>query len=142
MVNFLNKFKQDAQNSIPGFIAVSITEVATGVCYISSSDKEGFDPEVASVYNLEVAKAKMRAIKALGLKGKIQDILITLTDQIHIIDLAKNGEYFIYLALDRTNSDLDITRGLLKKFRESIADEFDFEMYMRQIATTGTAGVC
>ncbi len=120
MSDFLNQFIEDIKTNVPGYIAVSVTEVATGVCYISHSDNPDFDPEIASAYNLEVAKAKQSAIKALGLEAKIQDILITLTDQIHIIDLSENGEYFIYLAVDTEKANLGMTRALLKKYKKEV----------------------
>lgn len=123
MGNFLDQFKEDIQKNVPGFIAVSVTEIASGVCYVSLSDSDKFDPEVASAFNLEVAKAKMKAIEALGLTATIQDILITLDNQIHIIDMAENGEYFIYLAVDSDKANLGMTRALLKKYKKDIVKE-------------------
>jgi len=123
MANFLDQFKEDMSKNIPGFIAVSVTEVSSGVCYVSLSKKSDFDPEIASAFNLEVAKAKMKAIEALGLKSNIQDIIITLTDQIHIIDLSEHGDYFIYLAVDSSSANLGMTRALLKKYKKDIVNE-------------------
>ena len=123
MSNFLEQFIEDVQSNVPGYIATSVTEVATGVCYISHSNSDKFDPEIASAFNLEVAKAKQNAIKALNLDSKIQDILITLDGQIHIIDLSENGEYFIYLAVDSTKANLGMTRALLKKYKKDIVKE-------------------
>lgn len=123
MGNFLDQFKDDIKNNVPGLVAVSVTEVATGVCYASLSKRDDFDPEIASAYNLEVAKSKQKAIEALGLKSTIQDIIITLSDQIHIIDLSENGEYFIYLAVDSSKANLGMTRALLKKYKKDIVIE-------------------
>ncbi|AUC74221.1 MULTISPECIES: hypothetical protein [unclassified Olleya] len=123
MSNFLEQFSTEIKANVPGYIAVTVTEVATGICYVSHSEKADFDPEMASAYNLEVVKAKQGAIKALGLDSKIQDILITLTDQIHIIDVAENGEYFIYLAVDSSKANLGMTRALLKKYKKDIVNE-------------------
>ncbi len=123
MGNFLDQFKDDIKNNVPGFIAVSVTEVTTGVCYISLSDRKDFDPEIASAFNLEVAKSKKKAIEALGLKSTIHDIIITLNDQIHIIDMSENGEYFIYLAVDSSKANLGMTRALLKKYKKDIVKE-------------------
>ena len=102
MTNVLDKFIQDMKSNIPGFIAVSVTEVRSGVSYGSDSVDPSFDPNLASAYNLEVVKAKQNALQVLGLasKERIVDILITLTDQIHIIDISSNGSYIIYLAVD------------------------------------------
>lgn len=120
MSNFLEQFVEEVKSNIPGFIAVSISEVSTGVSYISHSENKDFDPEIASSFNLEVVKAKKKAIKALGLKSTIQHIMITLTDQIHIIDVSENGEYFIYLAVDSSQANLGMTKALLGKYKKEI----------------------
>ena len=115
MTNVLDKFIQDMKTNVPGFIAVSVTEVRSGVSYGSDTVDPSFDPNLASAYNLEVVKAKQNALQVLGLasREKIADILVTLTDQIHIIDIAASGGYFIYLAVDSTKANLGLTRALL-----------------------------
>jgi len=120
MSDFLQNFQNDLKENINGFIAVSVTEVETGMSYCSLSLNPNFDPELASAYNLEVVKAKLSAIKALGLDQKINDILITLTDQIHIIDVSEDGKYFIYLAVDSKKANLGLTRATLAKFKKDI----------------------
>ena len=126
MTNVLDKFIQDMKSNIPGFIAVSVTEVRSGVSYGSDSVDPSFDPNLASAYNLEVVKAKQNALQILGLasKERIVDILITLTDQIHIIDISANGSYFIYLVVDSTKANLGLTRALLSKYKKDLAAIF------------------
>ena len=126
MTNVLDKFIQDMKTNVPGFIAVSVTEVRSGVSYGSESVDPSFDPNLASAYNLEVVKAKQNALQVLGLasKEKIVDILITLTGQIHIIDIAANGGYFIYLVVDSTKANLGLTRALLAKYKKDLAAIF------------------
>lgn len=126
MTNVLDKFIQDMKTNVPGFIAVSVTEVRSGVSYGSESVDPSFDPNLASAYNLEVVKAKQNALQILGLasKERIVDILITLTDQIHIIDIAASGSYFIYLAVDSTKANLGLTRALLAKYKKDLASIF------------------
>ena len=70
-----------------------------------------------------MAKSKYKAIEALGLKSTIQDIIITLSDQLHIIDMSENGEYFIYLAVDSSSGNLGMTRALLKKYKKNIINQ-------------------
>ena len=126
MTNVLDKFIQDMKTNVPGFIAVSVTEVRSGVSYGAESVDPSFDPNLASAYNLEVVKAKQNALQILGLasKEKIVDILITLTGQIHIIDIAANGGYFIYLVVDSTKANLGLTRALLAKYKKDLAAIF------------------
>ena len=126
MTNVLDKFIQDMKTNVPGFIAVSVTEVRSGVSYGAESVDPNFDPNLASAYNLEVVKAKQNALQVLGLASneKIVDILITLTGQIHIIDIAANGGYFIYLVVDSTKANLGLTRALLAKYKKDLAAIF------------------
>ena len=123
MSDFLTTFMDDLKTNVSGFIAVSVTEIKTGMSYCSLSVDPTFDPELASAYNLEVIKAKFAAIKALGLSQKIDDVLITLTSQIHIIDVSENGEYFVYLAVDSSRANLGMSRALLKKYSKDIASK-------------------
>lgn len=126
MTKVLDKFVQDIKANVPGFIAVSVTEVKSGVSYIASSADPNFDPNLDSAYNLEVVKAKMNALRVLGLEGKekIEDILITLTNQIQVIDVAPNGTYFIYLVVDSSKASLGITRSLLARYKKNLQSIF------------------
>ena len=126
MTNVVDKFSQDMKAYVPGFIAVSVTELRSGVSYGAETVDPSFDPNLASAYNLEVVKAKQNALQVLGLasKEKIVDILITLTDQIHIIDISASGGYFIYLAVDSTKANLGLTRALLSKYKKDLAAIF------------------
>lgn len=118
MKEILSKFKESVKE-ISGFIAVSITEVESGISYDSEAIA-GFDPELASAYNLEVVKAKLKALKALGLEEKVEDITITLNNQVHIINIAPSGAYFIYLAIDSSSGNLGITKSLLNKYKQEL----------------------
>ncbi|PIF30307.1 hypothetical protein CLU81_0718 [Flavobacterium sp. 9] len=124
MSDFLKQFGEDLKKNVDGFIAVAVTEIKSGMSYYSQSTVAGFDPELASAYNLEVVKAKMNAIRALHLKDQVIDsIMITLTSQIHIIDVSDNGEYFIYLAVDSTKANLGLTKSILNKYKKEIVNK-------------------
>ena len=98
MSDFLNKFGEDLKKNIPGFIAVTITEVKTGIVYYSLSIDPNFDSELSSTFYLEIVRAKMNAITATSLKDqKIDTILVNLTSQVHFIYVSENGQFFIYL---------------------------------------------
>lgn len=122
MSDFLKQFGDDLQKNVPGFIAVAIAEIKSGISYHTQSVIADFDPELASAFNLEVVKAKINAIKALGLQEQsVDNIMITLSSQIHIIDVSENGEYFIYLAVDSTKANLGMTKSILNKYKKEIA---------------------
>ncbi|OOV19975.1 hypothetical protein [Flavobacterium sp. LM4] len=120
MSDYLKQFGEDLKKNVPGYIAVAVTEIKSGISYYSNSAVASFDPELASAFNLEVVKAKLNAISALGLNETIDDIMINLSSQIHIIDVADNNEYFIYLAVDSTKANLGMTKALLNKYKKEI----------------------
>ncbi|SNB37092.1 hypothetical protein [Flavobacterium psychrophilum] len=121
MSDFLKQFGEELKKNVSGFIAVAITEIKSGVSYYSLSADKNFDPELAAAFNLEVVKAKLNAINALGLNQSIDDILINLSSQIHIIDVSDNNEYFIYLAVDASKANMGMTKALLNKYKKEIS---------------------
>lgn len=115
--DFLNVFLNEMKTNVNGFIAIAVTEIETGLSYGNVTIDPGFDPELAAAYNLEVVKAKLNAVKALNLNQDIEDILITLTNQIHIIDISPNKKFMIYLAADASKANLGMTRAVLRKHK-------------------------
>nr|WP_315221222.1 hypothetical protein [uncultured Flavobacterium sp.] len=115
--DFLNVFLSEIKTNVNGFIAVAVTEIESGLSFGNVTVDPSFDPELAAAYNLEVVKAKLNAVKALNLNQDIEDILITLTNQIHIIDISPNKKFMIYLAADSAKANLGMTRAVLKKHK-------------------------
>lgn len=112
--NFVQDFIQSAKEGSEGIHAISVVELSSGMALGSFSDGK-LDPDVASAYNVEVVKAKLKALSALGLKEKIEDILITLTNQYHLISCTDKGTHMIYLAADKKKSNLAILRNIVQK---------------------------
>lgn len=71
----------------------------------------GVDMDLAAAGNTEVVRAKLKTMASLKLADKIEDILITLGKQYHIIRpvAAKQG-LFIYYVLDKARSNLAMAR--------------------------------
>ncbi|KQB40986.1 MULTISPECIES: hypothetical protein [Flavobacterium] len=115
--DFLNVFLNEIKTNVNGFIAVAVTEIESGLSFGNLTVDPSFDPELAAAYNLEVVKAKLSAVKALNLNQDIEDILITLSNQIHIIDISPNKKFMIYLAADASKANLGMTRAVLRKHK-------------------------
>ncbi|PBJ11051.1 hypothetical protein [Flavobacterium sp. ACN6] len=118
--DFLNVFLNEMKTNVNGFIAVAVTEIESGLSFGNLTIDPGFDPELAAAYNLEVVKAKLNAVKALNLNQDIEDILITLSNQIHIIDISPNKKFMIYLAADASKANLGMTRAILRKHKAEV----------------------
>ncbi|WP_299627781.1 hypothetical protein [uncultured Tenacibaculum sp.] len=119
----LNKLISNIKENIPGYIGVSVTEMSSGESLVSDSVVEGFDPELASAFNVEIINAKRKTMEILNISDTLNDIEFNLSDQVHVINISDSGEYFIYLALNKEKGNLGITRRLLSKYKEELSNE-------------------
>lgn len=106
----LEKISVDAN----GFIAASLVDLDSGMTLAIKAARSDFDLTAASAYNSELVKQKLKIMRTLGLSGMIEDMLITLTDQIHLIKLVGNNT-FLYLAVDRKQSNIALVRSAVNK---------------------------
>jgi len=110
---------QEIINSLPTLMAVAIVDVQSGMALASHSNTPNLNPETAAAYNTEVVKQKQKAMAALKLSGeKIEDILMTLSNQLHLIKLAEDGKKFIYLVVNSRDTNLAIAREVLRESAE------------------------
>ena len=110
-----------ALSDINGFIGACLVDSETGLM-MASEGGQGFDLEAASAANTEVVKAKLNAIQMLQLNDHIDDILISLGKQLHLIrPLEKTPSVFIYVALDKKAANLGMARVQVKNVEQSIA---------------------
>jgi len=106
-------------NDLPGLVAVAVVDVTSGMALASHSNSPSINPETAAAYNTEVVKQKQKAMSALKLTGEnIEDILITLTNQFHLIKLS--GNKFIYLVVNSRETNLAIAREVLRASAENL----------------------
>jgi hypothetical protein len=81
----------------------------------SHSNSPALNPETAATYNTEVVKQKQKAMTALKLTNEtLEDILITLTNQLHLLKLNPAGNKFIYLVVNSRETNLAVAREVLR----------------------------
>jgi hypothetical protein len=106
-----------ATANIKGAFAVAVVDYESGMTLGSRGGSAEFDLDVAAPGNSEVVRAKFDVMAKLGLRETIEDILITLDTQYHIIrPLYSHTEdkLFIYLVLNRQQANLAMARRDLR----------------------------
>ena len=107
----------EALAQIDGFIAAALVDSSSGLSL--STQGGGLDLDLAAAGNTEVIRAKVKTAKALKLNDKIEDVLITLGKQYHLLrPLDRNEDLFLYLVLDRQKANLAMARHELKSFEK------------------------
>jgi len=109
--------------AVDGAVGAAVVDYNSGMALGVLGSTKALDLQVASAGNTEVVRAKMRTIEQLGLKDSIEDILITLAKQYHIIRplSGRSGQgLFLYLALDRDRANLAMSRHQLKRIEEIV----------------------
>jgi len=105
--------------TVDGAMCAAIVDSSSGM--LLGKAGSGIDLDVAAAGNTEVVRAKLKTIKALGLNDTIDDILITLTGQYHIIrPLGSTPEIFLYVVLDRSKANLALARIKTKACDEQL----------------------
>ncbi|MGW0051409.1 hypothetical protein [Nocardia nova] len=109
--------------AIDGALGASVVDYNSGMSLGMLGSSKALDLQVAGAGNTEVVRAKLRTIEQLGLNEEIEDILISLSTQYHIIcpmtGRTSKG-LFLYLALDRGRANLAPARHRLRGIEEEL----------------------
>ena len=105
--------------SLDGATCAALVDSASGM--ILGQIGTGVDLEAAAAGNTEVVRAKLKTMRSLGLNDVIEDILITLGKQYHIIrPMARQEGLFIYMVLDKSKSNLALARRKVQEVEKEL----------------------
>ncbi|MFD0153708.1 hypothetical protein ACWGQ4_18625 [Streptomyces sp. NPDC055721] len=114
---------KEAMTSIEGSLGVALVDYTSGMALGTLGGGKDLDLSVAAAGNTDVIRAKVRAMEMLDLKDDIEDVLITLGSQYHLIRLlggrGSNG-LFLYLVLDKARANLAMARHQLKRIEAEL----------------------
>ncbi|EFE65235.1 MULTISPECIES: hypothetical protein [Streptomyces] len=114
---------KECLSSIDGATAAALVDYTSGMALGTLGGGKDLNLEVAAAGNTDVVRSKLRTMELLGLKEEIEDILITLSSQYHLIRLLKgrggNG-LFLYLVLDAGRANLAMARHQLRRIEADL----------------------
>lgn len=108
---------------IDGAIGAALVDRTSGMALGIAGGGKDFDLTVAAAANTEVVRAKLRTMEMLNLQERIEDVLITLDSQYHLIRplTGRSGKgLFLYLALSKDRANLALARHQLKRIEMSL----------------------
>ncbi|WP_243651296.1 hypothetical protein [Hymenobacter gummosus] len=106
---------QNVLAELPDLLAVAVVDARTGTSLAAHSNDASIAPATAAAFNAEVVRQKQKALTALNLiDEQIEDILISLSSQLHLMKLADGGRKFIYLAVSAQATNLATAREVLR----------------------------
>ncbi|GAA3723692.1 hypothetical protein [Streptomyces tremellae] len=114
---------KEALTTIDGALGAALVDYTSGMALGTVGGGKDLDLTVAAAGNTDVIRAKVRTMELLGLKDEIEDVLITLGTQYHLIRLLRgrgNNGLFLYLALDKARSNLAMARHQLVKIEAGL----------------------
>ncbi|MFJ9870135.1 hypothetical protein [Streptomyces sp. NPDC101165] len=114
---------KEMMTGIEGALGAAVVDYTSGMALGTLGGGRDLDLTVAAAGNTDVIRAKVRTMEHLGLGAQIEDILITLDGQYHLIRLVTgrsgNG-LFVYLVMDKARSNLAMARHQLKRIEEQL----------------------
>ncbi|MET8147887.1 hypothetical protein ACIBSW_25040 [Actinoplanes sp. NPDC049668] len=102
---------------IDGALGAALVDHTSGMALGTAGGSRDLDLTVAAAGNTDVVRAKLRAMEMLGLTEKIEDVLITLDTQYHLVRplTSRSGKgLFLYLVLNKDRANLAMARHQLR----------------------------
>jgi len=107
---------------LDGAVGTCLVDSSSGMMLGQAGGQGILNLELAAAGNTEVVRAKRKTMDALDLRDSIEDILITLGAQYHLIrPLASNDAIFLYVVLDRAKGNLAMARHQLNSIEKQLA---------------------
>ena len=109
--------------NIDGAIGAALVDYTSGMTLGVAGGTGEIDLTVAAAGNTDVVRAKLRTIEMLKLDDEIEDILITLGSQYHLIRPLSNRTgkgLFLYLMVSKSRANLAMARHQLRTIEESL----------------------
>ena len=110
-----------AAMEIEGTIGAALVDWKSGMCLGTIGGTPTFNLEVAAAGSTEVIRSELKLMSNIGLKEVIEDILITLDTQYHLIRLLKAAPNLaLYLVIKKDVGNLALARHKLAQIESKL----------------------
>ena len=107
---------------IEGALAAALVEIESGMPLASVGEAGGMDLDIAVAGNTEMLRAKRKAIRAIGMEDEVEDVIVTLFSQYHLLrPLGSNDGLFLCVVLDRKAATLAMARHELRRVEGALS---------------------
>ena len=116
----MTDIKTSVQNCLKtdGCLGATLVDYESGLC-LAMAGNPGFDLELAAAGNAEVVRAKKKIRDKLGISDQIEEILISLDTQYHLIRMVGKNMFF-YVAYRRDQANLALARKELSSIEKNL----------------------
>jgi predicted regulator of Ras-like GTPase activity (Roadblock/LC7/MglB family) len=122
-MNDYSEHLKQAMKGVHGLLGAAIVDSESGMFLGIYGENGDIDVEMEAAANAEVMHAKMRVIEALNLDEDIEDMLITLGSQYHVLrPVHSRPSVMIYAALDKRAANLALARMKIREFENDLED--------------------
>lgn len=105
---------------LTGLIGACLVDSDSGMI-LTTEYRGGIDLELAGAGITQVVRAMRTSLEMLKSNDKLEDILMSLEKQYHLIRLLESNEaIFIYVVLDRKIANLALARIMMKKVDQAL----------------------
>jgi len=110
----------DKLMDIDGAVGAAVVDYENGMT-LGTVGGRNLDMELAGAGTTEVVRSERNIVHDLGLDEQIEDLLISLKSQYHLVRMCRHHEdVFIYLVINRDQGNLGLSRRSIDDIDEQL----------------------
>ncbi|MVN76092.1 hypothetical protein GO988_07125 [Hymenobacter sp. HMF4947] len=112
---------QHLLTELPDLLMAAVLEVATGQLLATYAAERDYQPSLLATPVVAVVRQLQANQAAQGPAAEeLEEVVLTLSSQLHLLRLRPGGQQFLYLAVDIRDTNLAIARELMRQAIEQI----------------------
>ncbi|UOR04878.1 hypothetical protein MUN82_18280 [Hymenobacter aerilatus] len=107
---------QRVLEGLPELVAAAVVQIETGQAMATYMTSRDFNPTKVAGYNASLVREQYKVLTALqpGSDEQLEEIVITLPTQLHLLRILTNQQQFLYVAVESRDTNLGIAREVMR----------------------------